>query len=180
VLVQAPHPAADGYPEYWIASDLWNRHAGIALPEREVRVNNDGIREAWTYAREHPGRELELLPQRFAAFYRGDRGALAWNRVPAGDGNQALSARAADTFGVLSDVYYYAVIGVAVLALPLWLRRARAAHVLLLGPVLVYSVMWALLFTGEARYHVALLPVFALAAAIGLAALMERARTEGA
>lgn len=174
VLIQAHHPEADGYPEYWIASDLWNRYSDVALPEREVRVNSAGIRESFTYAREHPGRELELMPQRFAAFYRGDRGALIWNRVPDGAGAQELSASAADRLGLLSDVYYYAVIGVGLIGLPFWLRRVRGQHTLLAGPILVYSVMWALLFTGEARYHLPLLPVFALVAAIGLAAITER------
>lgn len=174
VLRQAHHPDADGYPEYWIASELWDRYAHVPLPEREVRVNTAGIRESLSYIRKHPGRELQLVPQRFAAFYRGDRGALAWNRVPNGAGAQELSAGAAGRLGVLSDAYYYAVLGAAVLGLPFWARRLRGRHVLLLGPVIAYSAVWALLFTSEARYHFPLLPIFALLAAIGLAALWER------
>jgi hypothetical protein len=71
------------------------------------------------------------------------------------------------------------VIGVGLIGLPFWLRRVRGQHALLAGPVLVYSVMWALLFTGEARYHLPLLPVFALVAAIGLAAITERVWARG-
>ena len=174
VLVQAHHPAADGFPEFWIASELWNRHAAVPLPEREVRVNNTGVRESFTYAVEHPGRELALVPQRLAAFYRGDRGGVVWNQVQDGDGRRALSAGWADSWGMLSDTYYYLVIGIGLGTLPFWLRRARRQHVLLAGPLLAYSAMWAFLFVGESRYHFTLLPIFALVAAIGLAALSQR------
>jgi hypothetical protein len=34
--------------------------------------------------------------------------------------------------------------------------------------------MWAFLFVGESRYHFPLLPIFALLAAIGVAAVWER------
>ncbi|OGO49344.1 MAG: hypothetical protein A2148_00075 [Chloroflexi bacterium RBG_16_68_14] len=174
VLLQAHHPDADGYPEYWIASELWTRHADVPFPEREVRVNNAGVRESLTYAVEHPGRELELAPQRFAAFYRGDRGALVWNQVEDGDGQRALSSSWSDVWGPVSDAYYYAVIGVGLFALPFWLRGMRRQHLLLWGPLLVYGAMWAFLFVGEPRYHFPLLPIFALLAAIGLAALVQR------
>lgn len=174
VLVQAHHPAADGYPEYWIANELWLRHEDVPLPERELRVNSAGLRESLEYAFDHPGRELELIPQRFAAFYRGDRGALVWNRLDNPVGERAISVAAADRWGAVSDAYYYAVLGMALFGLPFWLRRSGAKHVLLWGPFLIYSAMWAFLFVGEPRYHVPLLPVFALLAGIGLAAVWQR------
>lgn len=176
VLLQAHHPAADGYPEYWIVADLSARHAHIPFPEREVRVNNTGFREALTYAVQHPGRELGLIPDRLVAFYKGDRGALVWNQVESGSGRRVLSTAWASRWGVVSDTYYYAVLGVGLLCLPFWLRRMQRRHVLLWGPFAVYSTMWAFLFVGEPRYHFALLPVFALLAAIGLAAFMQPAR----
>lgn len=174
VLIQAHHPDAGGRSEYWIVSDLWQGYADVPLPERELRVNNTGIRESFKYAVQHPGRELALVPERFAAFYRGDRGSLEWNRKPDGEGGVALSDSTAGAWGAVADVYYYAVIAVALLALPFWLRRSGRRHVLLWAPFVVYSTMWAFFFVGEARYHVPLLPVFALVAGIGLAALWGR------
>ncbi|MDZ4278145.1 MAG: glycosyltransferase family 39 protein [Dehalococcoidia bacterium] len=173
VLVQAHHPAADGSPDFFIVAQLWYEYDDIALPERQVLVNNEGVREALTYAVSHPRRELGLVPDRFAAFYRGDRGAIVWNQVEAGSGERALSESWEGRWGLFSDVFYYAVIGVAVITLPFWLRRMRAWHWLLLGPFLAYSAMWAFVFVGEPRYHAPLLPIFALLAAIGLAALLR-------
>ncbi len=143
-----------------------------------MRINNTGVRESLTYAIEHPGRELALIPQRLAAFYRGDRGGVVWNQVQDGDGRRALSTAWANRLGVVSDTYYYLVIGIGLVTLPFWLRRARRQHVLLAGPLLAYSAMWAFLFVGESRYHFALLPIFALVAAIGLAALSQRWASE--
>lgn len=174
VLIQAHHEAADGYPKYWIANELWLRYEDVPLPEREIRINNTGLRESLEYAVDHPGRELELMPQRFAAFYRGDRGALVWNRVDNPNGERAISLDAADSWGIVSDAYYYAVLGVALFALPFWLRRSRGQHLLLWGPIAIYSAMWFFLFVGESRYHVPLLPVFALLAGVGLAAVSQR------
>ena len=174
VLIQAHHEDADGQPEFWIASELWQRHAAVPLPEREVRVNNTGIRESVEYVLDHPGDDLALVPERFAAFYRGDRGGLIWNGVQDRDGGSALSESAAGAWGAVADGYYYAVLAVALLALPLWLRRSDGRHLLLWAPFLAYSAMWAFLFVGEPRYHLPLLPVFALVAAIGLAAAWGR------
>jgi 4-amino-4-deoxy-L-arabinose transferase-like glycosyltransferase len=174
VLLQAHHPAADGYPDYLIAASLWARHADIPFPEREIRVNNTGVREALTYAVQHPRRELGLIPDRFAAFYRGDRSALVWNQFEDGGGQRVLTAAWANRWGALSDTYYYAVIGAGLFGLPFWFQRFRGRHWLLLGPFLIYSAMWAFLFVGESRYHFPLLPIFALLAAIGVAAVWER------
>ena len=174
VLIQAHHPGADAYPNFFTANDLVNRFAGVPRPEREIKVNNTGIRESLQYMVHHPGRELRLVPNRFAAFYRSDRGAITWNQVHSGDGQHVLGQSWAERWGGGSDVYYYVVLGVAVLALPLWLRRSSARQLLVWAPLAAYSAMWAFLFVGEPRYHLPLLPFFALLAAVGLAALWRR------
>jgi 4-amino-4-deoxy-L-arabinose transferase-like glycosyltransferase len=173
VLLQAHHPLADGQPDIGIVDKLWDQYEGTPFPEREVRMNSFGVRESVAYAVKHPWRDLSLAPDRFAAFYRGDRGAIQWNQVRDGDGKQVLTS-SADGWGLLSDIYYYVIIACGVVGLPFWLRRARAQHGLIFGPLVLYSLLWAFVFVGEARYHFALLPVFAVTAGIGLAALTER------
>ncbi|MEX1255195.1 MAG: glycosyltransferase family 39 protein [Dehalococcoidia bacterium] len=173
VLLQAHHPRAGGQPNIGIVDNLWDQYKGTALPEREVRMNSFGVRESIAYAVKHPWSDLSRVPDRFAAFYRGDRGAIQWNQVSDGDGKQLL-ASSADGWGLLSDIYYYTIIGCAVVCLPFWLRRARAQHGLIFGPFAIYSLLWAFVFVGEARYHFPLVPVFAVTAGIGLAALTER------
>jgi 4-amino-4-deoxy-L-arabinose transferase-like glycosyltransferase len=178
VLRQAHHPASDGHPEFWIAAELWRKHVDLPFPEREVTINETGIRESVDYAFGNIGRELKLAPQRFAAFYQGDRGAIDWNQIDVGTAVQPLSDDTAERLSILSDVYYYAVLGIGLIGLPLWLRRMGARHLLLWGPIALYSAMWFFLFVGESRYHFPLLPFFALFAGIGLAALAERLRGE--
>lgn len=173
-LLQAHHPAADGSPEFLIVANLWARYEHVPRPEREVRVLNAGTREALTYAVQHPKRELELVPDRLASFYRGDSGAIIWNRVEGGSGERALSAAWADRWSVVADTYYYVVIGVSLLSLPFWLRRMQSRFVLLWGPVAVYSAMFAFVFVSEARYHLPLMPIFALWAAMGLIFAWDR------
>jgi 4-amino-4-deoxy-L-arabinose transferase-like glycosyltransferase len=174
VLLQAHHPLADGQPDIGIVVLLWDEFEHVPFPEREVKMNAHGVREAIAYAVQHPGRDLSLAPERFAAFYRSDRGAIVWNQVPDGAGARVLSSQAADSWGLFADIYYYAVIAYAVVGLPFWLRRARAGHVLILAPFVLYSLLWAFVFVGEPRYHFALGPVFAVMAGTGVAALFER------
>jgi hypothetical protein len=150
------------------------RYGDVPRPEREVRVSNAGVRQAIDYAFSHPGRELELIPKRLGALYGGDRGAVAWNQVEDGEGNRALSASWAERWGDLADVYYYVVLALAVLGLPLWLRRITSWHLLTFGPVLIYTAMFAVVFISEARYHLPLVPLFALWAAAATAAAWDR------
>jgi hypothetical protein len=174
VLLQAHHSLAGGGPNLVIVDKVWQEYEGTPFPEREVKMNAFGVREALAYAVKHPWRELGLAPDRFAMFYRSDRGAIIWNQVPDGYGERVLSTRAAGGWGLFADIYYYAVIGCVVVGLPFWLRRARAEHLLILGPFLLYSLLWAFVFVGEPRYHLPLAPVFAVLAGVGLVALGER------
>jgi hypothetical protein len=84
-----------------------------------------------------------------------------------------------DRLGMLANVYYYVVVGTMVLGLPFWFRRVNARHVLLWGPFALYTAMWAVLFVGEARYHFPLLPIFAVLAAIGLSAALQKPAARG-
>ena len=170
VLLQAHNPEAGGQPDFGAVHRLWGYYKVIPRPEREGRINNDAVKESISYALQNIPREFSLVPLRLAAFYRGDRGAIGWNQLEDGNGDRAISQVWAERWGIVSDAYYYAVIGVALFTLPFWLRRMRGQHLLLWGPLAAYSAMWAFLFVGEPRYHLPLLPIFALLAAIGLAA----------
>jgi len=172
-LLQAHNPLADGDPEYLVVAQLWLRFSDVPRPEREVRASNTGVREAIDYAFTHPGHELELIPKRLGALYGGDRGAVAWNQVQDGGGRRALSGTWADRWADIADAYYYTVLAAAVLGLPLWLRRATRWHALVFGPVLTYTAMFAVVFISEARYHLPLVPLFALWAAAAVVSVWE-------
>lgn len=178
-LIQGHHADADGRPSLGIQTALENRFKDVPLPERELRVNNAGIRDAVSYAIRNPVRELGLIPDRFAYFFRGDRGAIDWvqhpddasfDEAPTGEANRTLSSTVAERLGLLADIYYYVAIGVALAGLPFVLLRRRPEQLLLLLPLLAYASIWSLLFVGESRYHVPLLPILSLAAAVGASA----------
>ena len=174
VLIQAHNPEAGGEPDIYIATRLYDDYDEIPWPEREVTINREATKESVSYALHNIPREFTLMPLRFAAFYRGDRGGVDWNQREDGRGRRQLSAGAANLWGAVADSYYYSVLAVAFFGLAFWIRKSRGVHWLLWGPIVIYSLMWWFLFVGESRYHFPLLPLFALIAAIGLAALSER------
>lgn len=174
VLIQAHSPEAGGEPDIYIATRVHGYYDEIPWPEREVTINREATKESISYALHNIPREFTLMPLRFAAFYRGDSGAIDWNQVEDGLGRRQLSDGAANVWGVIADSYYYAVLAVGLFGLAFWIRKSRGVHWLLWGPIVIYSLMWWFLFVGESRYHFPLLPLFALIAAIGLAAWSER------
>ncbi len=180
VLIQGHHPGATGRPDLYAVAQLWDRFASVPLPEREVRINNTGIHESVTYAVHHIPRELGLVPQRLAWFFRGDDSVVFWVNHAGGAKPKEFSAAWADRWMALANVYYYIVVGMMVLGLPFWLRRMDRRHTLIWAPFAVYTAMWAFLFVGEARYHFPLLPVFAVLAGIGLSAFVRRVSSERA
>lgn len=176
-LIQGHHADADGRPSLPIQTELEAKFADVEFPEQEVRINNAGIRESISFAVRNPQRELSLIPKRFAYFIRGDRGAIDWVQHPdgaildqqsAGVATRTLSSTTAERLGMLADVYYYVAIGVALAGLPFILLRRRPEQLLLLLPVLAYVSIWSVLFVGESRYHIPLLPMLSLAAAVGV------------
>jgi hypothetical protein len=174
VLLQGHNPDAGGRPDLYTVTQLWSRYEHVPFPEREVRINNTGVRESVDYAVHHVPRELSLVPHRLAWFFRGDDSVLFWLQNSAEGEPKQLSASWQERWGDVADVYYYTVAGAMVLGLPFWLRRMERRHVLVWGPFAVYAAMWAFIFVGEARYHFPLLPVFAVLAAIGIAAALGR------
>jgi predicted MFS family arabinose efflux permease len=72
------------------------------------------------------------------------------------------------------DASWYALVFVAVLSLPLWLRR-DARRLLLVNLVAVWT-LFHIAFLGEPRYHVPLYPIFIIAAAGGVAAALAAAQ----
>jgi 4-amino-4-deoxy-L-arabinose transferase-like glycosyltransferase len=173
VLIQAHNPNAGGRPDIYAVVDLWNKNRDVPFPEREVRINNTGISDSVDYAVHHIPRELSLVPHRLAWFYRGDASGIAWTQDVSGSAQPPLSDGLEDVYKGMANVYYYAIAVAMVIGLAFWYRRASGKHLIVFGPFVAYTVMWALFFVGEDRYHFALLPVFCVLAGIGIAAAME-------
>ncbi|MEX1253249.1 MAG: glycosyltransferase family 39 protein [Dehalococcoidia bacterium] len=190
VLIQGHSPDSDGQPNFGIQVALENRFLDVELPEREVRVNNAGIQDSLEFAVNNLGPEVRLTALRFTYFVRSDRGAIDWVQhapLPSTDsegqpvaGQRALSASTARALGLVSDLYYYAALGIALAGVPFVLKQRRPEHILLLLPVLVYLSLWSLLFVSESRYHFPLLPFVSIAAAIGAIAAYDVVREQQA
>jgi len=150
--------------------DLWDERPGITFRERELWWDEVGASRAWEYARTHPGREVELAQKRVGWLLRSDAAAaMRWSeslgRTPVGGPRDALV--------LVGDVYWYGLLALAGASLAL-VRRDR-----------LWWAMWSALgawvglhivFAGEPRYHVPMVPVLCVLAA---AVAVRRRDAEG-
>ncbi len=137
--------------------DLWDERPGISFKEREVFFDDEGRTRALTYAREHPGREAELAMRRIGYLARSDAAAsVRWSESL---GATPVSGR--DAFVLLGDRFYYALLALAFASL-VAVRRSRVW--LALWSAIAVWVALHLVFAGEPRYHVPMMPVLAVLA----------------
>ncbi len=140
--------------------DLWDERPGLSFHDREIFFADVGAHRAFTYARAHPGRELQLASRRIGWLLRSDAApAMAWS--------ESLGAtpfgRGRDAFVLIGDVYWYALLALAAASLIVVRRRDRL-WLALWSTVGVWLALH-LVFAGEPRYHVPLVPVLAILAA---------------
>ncbi|MDI6858281.1 MAG: glycosyltransferase family 39 protein [Dehalococcoidia bacterium] len=152
----------------WIGS--WAEH--LSWEEREVETSNVALREGLKFMFTHPWREAQLSATKIRALYEDDEDALRWIHHPD-------ISRPVPFLKVISDVanaYYFAAIAAAGLGLLCWSRRPQG---LLLLPLLIVAVFTAgqLLFFATSRFHLPMLPSFALLAATGLVWAVPEARS---
>ncbi len=145
--------------------------AGMANPDYEVKVNNEALKQALQFIKGHPLQEVTLIPKRFVALYAGDGSSIAWHDNP-----QTLSISKAKWLGRLSDWYYWAIGGLAALGLPLWLSLRDRRKLLLAAVGVCWTALFCIVFFGDERFHFAIMPIFALWAAVSLTAAWEMAR----
>lgn len=162
------HEAATGDFGATGGDELVFRYPEMGSPEREARVNNDGFREGLSYAVSHPREELVLPFKKLFWLYYNDEEGLAWNE---GHGGQEfLSTATRDGLRLLSNVYYFAVLGVVLLGVPFWLSPREPGRVLLVSLVLYWTLIH-LVFFGDPRFHAPIMPIAGLLAALPLAAM---------
>jgi hypothetical protein len=148
--------------------DLWDERPGISFRERELWWDEVGASRAWEYARSHPGREAELAVKRVGWLLRSDAAPAMWwaeslGRTPV-DGPRDLVV-------LIGDVYWYGLLAVAALSL-LLVRRSLLWWAL--WSVLAVWVGLHVVFAGEPRYHVPVVPVLCVLAAGTVAVLLDR------
>lgn len=159
-ISHAPYSTGTSVPP----QDLWDDQSGISFKEREIFFDDEGRRRALTYAREHPRRELELAMYRIGYLLRSDARDAISNSLQV----TPIVGRSRAYF-LIGDVFYYSIISLAALSL-LTMTRSRVWFALW-SSILVWLALH-LVFAGEPRYHVPLMPVAAVLAATSLRALL--------
>jgi 4-amino-4-deoxy-L-arabinose transferase-like glycosyltransferase len=176
VMLQGHNPEADGRPDLYVPLTFESQFQDLPLPEREVRAGSEAQREAIDWALAHPLEELKLIPKRIYYMWREDQAGVKWMQS-----NKPTFADAAnDRWLAVSDGYYFGVLALAILGAPAWLAHRRDPRLLLiLAPIAYYVVIFGVFFIGDDRYHVPVLPLFSILAAVPLAALAGRVAGTG-
>jgi 4-amino-4-deoxy-L-arabinose transferase-like glycosyltransferase len=161
--------AADGRGR--IVADLVFQYADLPPAEAEARMNQDGFRRGLRYAATHPLAELKLSARKLFWLYYADHEAVRWID---GHGERFVLARCV-LVGLLafSDLYYWAVLAVALAGIRHWCSWRDPARLLLLS-VCVYWTLVHVAFFGDPRFHAPILPIVALWAAAGAWSIVER------
>lgn len=162
------HEAAQGDYGPTGGDELVFRHPELTSPQREVRVNSEGFREGLGFAVSHPREELVLPFKKLFWLYYNDEEGLRWNEGHGGQ--QFLSMPLRDALLAMSNVYYFAVLGLLLLGAPFWFSFRNPGRVLLVSLILYWTLIH-LVFFANPRFHAPVMPVAALLAALPLAAL---------
>lgn len=171
-LLQGHYEGSEGRPDLFVVAAFQSSYHDLGNAEREVRVNKDATREALEFALTHPLDELRLVGKRLYYLYASDEAGVSWNQ----SNRPVLGATVEERLLLLSNVYYFVVLGSAVLGVPLWFSRREPRRMLLVAVIAVHAILFALLFASHDRYHLPLLPVFSVLAAAAWVGAVDRCR----
>ncbi len=151
-------------------------HPELDPVAREVRANNEGFEKGIKFAATHPAQELILPFKKLFWLYYNDEEGLRWNEGHSGQDFVAAPVR--EGLLALSNMYYFAVLGLLLLGVGRWFSLREPGRVLLLSLV-GYWTLVHLVFFGNPRFHAPVMPVVALLAALAWAGtLAGRARAD--
>jgi len=171
-LLQGHYEGSEGRPDLFVVASFQLSYHDLGNAEREVRVSRDATREALEFALTHPLDELRLTGKRLYYLYASDEAGISWTQ----SNRPVLGATAEERLSLLSNVYYFVVLGSAVLGAPLWFSRRKPRRLLLAAVIAVHALVFALLFASHDRYHLPLLPVFSVLAAAAWVGAVDRWR----
>ena len=141
-------------------------------PQRGVKIYENGVRLAWSYARSHPRHELELSVKKAYLLWKDDDEAVLWQELARppylGDGERRLLTDA-------SNYFYFAVLALALLGWTGSDARNRGWRWLIVLLALGWTAFHMLSFA-EGRFHYPLSPLLSVSAAAGLVAIARTLR----
>ena len=158
------HEGADGKIADFAV--VGTEYADLSNPEREVKTSNEALSQALTFMTHHPVAELQLIPKKFAVLFKGDGSAIRWMQLD----TPTIRPSLGDALWTLSSAFYRVVLIAAVLGLPAWFSLRDPAKVLLAAVVAAWTLLFAVVFFGDERFHFSIAPIFCLWAGASLVA----------
>ena len=158
-----------------IIDELVFRYPELPQAEAEAKINNDGFREGIEYAAKHPLREVVLSAKKVWWLYYRDDEALRW--TDAHGEHPFLSDNTRTTLAVISNVYYWLLIALAVAGVRRWFSLRDPAR-LLLASVAAYWTLVHIAFFADPRFHAPLAPLLCVWAACLIDTLTRRVQPD--
>ncbi len=173
VLRSGHSPEATGYT-LWTTDEVngVSMEQSLFRPDWEVESYRVYTRRAIGYAFTHPVREVQLSGLKLYHTYRSDAGMMPWLTTLGSTPLHPAGLR--DALWYLLTYSYYVLFFATVASVPFWLRREPGR--LLLSAVFVFWSLFHIVFTGDVRYHIPLLPLFAIALVGGAQSAVDVAR----
>jgi 4-amino-4-deoxy-L-arabinose transferase-like glycosyltransferase len=138
---------------------------GTTTPDYEVKANRTNIRRATQFVRDHPLHEGRLVFLRAYHTIKNDHDGLAASESYGSD--RFIPSGLRRGLEIAADVYFFAALVLALLAVPAFVRRDRPWHLFFLLAA-VALVVQPLIFFGDPRFHIPVLPFLAVLAAVTL------------
>ena len=161
---------ANGTGAFQLEAECLQGYEGLERPEYEIRRNNDAIRTAVEFVVEHPLDELRLIFWRAYYTLQNDHDGLdaseSYHR------NQFIPERWRSLLATLADAYFFGTLVLALLAITAFWRDPRRRFFLL---AMASMAIQPLIFFGDVRFHVPVLPFLALGTAVTLVRLRTAA-----
>ena len=162
-LCMSRHPGADG--AFQPDPACIARTKTSTLADREIQVNDTNTRRAARFVREHPASEVKLVFLRAFHTVENDHDGLAASESYGS--NRFIPSVPRRALEILADAYFFVALALSVLAVPTFLERRRPWRLFFLLSGLAIAVQ-PLIFFGDPRFHVPVLPFMAVLAAVTL------------
>ena len=165
------HEGATG--AFSLTTECFGGYDHLKRPEYETERNSGTTREAIDYLVHHPVDEVRLLWWR--AFYtlHDDHDALAVAESYGAD--RFMSKRWRNVWEWTADAWFFGVLGLTVVGLTAVRRRDDARRSFFLWSMVAMAVP-PLIFFGDVRFHVPVLPFMAVIAAVTVVRVRDAAR----
>jgi hypothetical protein len=153
-------PGSFALPAACFAPD---EYAGLDRPEFEVRRNNNNIEKAIEYAIDHPVVELKLLSRKAYYLWEHDHDGL--RAVESYGDDPFLNSKLRTALARIADSYFFVTISLGGLGLIALVRPPLDPRRLYLLLALLALAGIPLVFFGDARFHVPVMPLLVIPAA---------------